>query len=676
MTRTRAEPDAEVSSDDDPTRPNSGHSRSALPLTTALVVALAVAAAWPLAHLLLPDAHVPRDAQDLSYDPTLVLREPADRVPFVVGLLLTALGVGLALRRREPLTDRSRRRAERALPVLAVLLGPLLALEWLRDDTRLPLPAFRGFRVLDLLVGGALLAGYALLTRRGAVRARDGALVALGVWAASSSLQLPGGFAEPGHAPFVGDELLGPAAGRGLFGDYVPQYATLLGEPLRLLSFDTPDEARRASAVLLSVLLVSLPCLVWCSVRRLAPAHQALLPVAFAVAVAQTHGGTGLRLSANSYPPTAVRYVGPLVLLAVLLWCQRRLRDGWRADVVVGLLAGVVALDNADFGVPAAAAAVLVRLLATREGRARCAGRTVAGASVPFALACLVTGLAPTAMVRGWLFFPLQFGARGFFNVPAPVLGPWAVTATLAAALAVLAAARLERADDERQRSIACACLFVAVWTAGSLSYVTGRSYAQVFFVGHAGQTVLVAGLGLLLLRPLLPPLEPGALRLPLPLVTGPVLLAACFGLVVATLLGGGTRLPSPYTTQAALRAPATALPEPPGSPADAVLAPWGNAYAASSGRRNAAVFNSPVSVVLGPVTLRRQCQALAAAGTGSAQVLDIAGPNLFTGQSPLAETDRVLFRLLQRDPRCRALLDVQAGPSAEGWYRLSWTAR
>ncbi len=190
----------------------------------------------------------------------------------------------------------------------------------------------------------------------------------------------------------------------------------------------------------------------------------------------------------NRYSPAAlfslfpIRYFGPYVLLWLLV---RRLDTGSQRRMLPLLaFAGLVVINNPEFGVPGAGATLLV-LLWTRtdrsaRGLARLGLEALGGGAIAIALVSLLTlavggGLPHFGML---LLFPRIFGSEGFGLLPMPAIGfHLVVYATFVAAIAVAAVRGV--ADDER-RVLSAALAWVGVFGLGVGAYFTGRSHPQV----------------------------------------------------------------------------------------------------------------------------------------------------------------------------------------------------
>ncbi|MGN6190048.1 MAG: hypothetical protein ACTHOE_14230 [Conexibacter sp.] len=194
-------------------------------------------------------------------------------------------------------------------------------------------------------------------------------------------------------------------------------------------------------------------------------------------------GPLGDRFSpANLFPLWPIRYGGPYVLA----WLLVRHVDGARPrqPLLLFLLAGLVVLNNPDFGVPALAA-LAVALIVARPPRSRGAfGRLLAeaagGVLGAVALVALLTLVRSGSLPHlGWaLEFSRLYGVDGWALLPMRTVGfHLVVYATFAAAIAT-AAVRLAHRDPDAALTAALAWSGVFGLCAGA--YFAGRSHPQV----------------------------------------------------------------------------------------------------------------------------------------------------------------------------------------------------
>jgi hypothetical protein len=154
---------------------------------------------------------------------------------------------------------------------------------------------------------------------------------------------------------------------------------------------------------------------------------------------------------ANYFGMFPVRYAGPYILA----WLTVRQLDGARPRSPIALfgVAGLVVLNNADFGL-AALAATIGAVLCGQPPRDRrtalaLAGRVAAGLAIALALVSVLTlARAGTLPHLGRVFaYARLFGLSGYENLPTPLLGfHLVILATYIAALAT-ASVQIVRRD-------------------------------------------------------------------------------------------------------------------------------------------------------------------------------------------------------------------------------------
>src|SRR6185312_12852466 len=187
-------------------------------------------------------------------------------------------------------------------------------------------------------------------------------------------------------------------------------------------------------------------------------------------------------LATNLFSLFPIRYGGPYVLAFLL---ARRL-DGQRPRRATPLMlfAGLVVLNNPEFGMPAFAATVATLVVTlprvTPRALARIAGAAalgLAGAIVAVSVFLLIA--AGSLPHLGQLTeFSKIYGLDGFGMLPMPGFGfHYAVYVTFAGALVLAAVRALERRDDVLVTGLLC---WVGVFGLGAGSYYAGRSHPDV----------------------------------------------------------------------------------------------------------------------------------------------------------------------------------------------------
>ena len=189
----------------------------------------------------------------------------------------------------------------------------------------------------------------------------------------------------------------------------------------------------------------------------------------------------------NRYSPAGlfslfpIRYAGPYVLLWLLV---RRLDGGsTRPALPLLALAGLVVVNNPEFGVPAVGATLVVLAWTAADrsprGLARLGLEALGGAAIAVGLVSILTlavggGLPHFGML---LLFPRIFGSEGFGLLPMPSIGfHLVVYVTFVAAIAVAAV----RGIASEQRVLSAALAWIGIFGLGVGAYFTGRSHPQV----------------------------------------------------------------------------------------------------------------------------------------------------------------------------------------------------
>jgi len=200
-----------------------------------------------------------------------------------------------------------------------------------------------------------------------------------------------------------------------------------------------------------------------------------------------------------------LRFAGPWLLAWLTVRHLGRARDGRDRRVwPLFLVAGLVAMNNTDHGIPAlgalGAALVWTGPLTWRRLRAL-ALQALAGLAAAFALVSLLTLVRagalpdPTSLFR----FARLYASAGFAMLPMPALGLHTIIyMTFAAALAV---ATVRALNGDADRSVTGALAFVAVFGLGSGTYFAGRSHPEVLVTSFAAWSFALALLTLIAIR-------------------------------------------------------------------------------------------------------------------------------------------------------------------------------
>jgi hypothetical protein len=239
--------------------------------------------------------------------------------------------------------------------------------------------------------------------------------------------------------------------------------------------------------------------------------QSSLLALALFLPFVATGFFTEIGPLANRYGPSnlfsmfPMRYGGPYVLA----WLLVRHVDGLRPRraIPLFLLAGLVVLNNPDFGMPAFAGTLVALFWTDARSWRRRLGALARDAALgllgALALVALLTlAVAGSLPHLSHLFtFPRLWGVGGVTMLPMPALGFHLVLyATFAAALVAATVRALARAE---QRTLTALLAWSAVFGLGASSYFAGRSHPEVLISLFSAWMLSLSLLGVLVVRAL-----------------------------------------------------------------------------------------------------------------------------------------------------------------------------
>lgn len=298
-----------------------------------------------------------------------------------------------------------------------------------------------------------------------------------------------------GHMQFSYEEATAVFYGRTPLVDYTPQYTVLLSwllAPLYLIR--TPDIAT-FTATMAGLGILALLCLYLTYRLVTGTAARALLlyvpTVAIGFVVVARTGGWQVHTISGYFALMPMRDLGPLALGLQCVWFAGD-RLSVRRAVLLGAAAGATVLINVDFGLPAAAAAVLAALLLDHgEGPrirrvAVLAGGLAAGAVAFWAAFALLTLACSGSLpdIGQLFYFQRQFAAAGFFMLPMDHLLGFHTTifaTSAAAAIAGLGVVTFGRVrPGVHGRRSAALLVYSGIFGFGAFLYYVGRTHPDV----------------------------------------------------------------------------------------------------------------------------------------------------------------------------------------------------
>lgn len=298
------------------------------------------------------------------------------------------------------------------------------------------------------------------------------------------------------HSGFIFNEVLAPTQGHFLLGDQIPQYTTMFGLPLAplWLAFpslnQTPAVGIIVSSYLTLLALATLAGLVAVAYRVLPLRARALaFLITVPLVLVKTQPADVLLGSIATLLSALPIRTFPVILIGLLLTLYAD-RNSLRWAGLVGIVAGLAALNNFEFGVPCAIAAGIVVVLGQYGLRTRAVSCIIflVTALVPLALYAALLAAVGQPVNLGYLVaFALSFGS-GFASVPMPIVGLHLFVLAILIAGVASGAYFLRASNDAclgtkprpaawtRQRRAAMTALFFGLAGLGSFGYYVGRS--------------------------------------------------------------------------------------------------------------------------------------------------------------------------------------------------------
>lgn len=516
----------------------------------APLAVLGTAAVTAGCYLVGPASSARRTSASL-YDPGAALSEPTDRM-ILVGWFALAIALACVFAFRVPAARRPGARRDLVVTIGAgaAMSVAIASVTWAVDITGL----WGGIALAGLftgLIGAVFLIAIPLLP---VALARAGTVLTAGLalaYAIPPLVQTPSSMRDLFHYPFTSDEMVAVATGHFPLGDYIPQYTNLLGFPIAPLLHWFPEKSELVVlAWILLLQLVSLAIAVALPVlvggrRHLGPA----MIVAWAPPVTPMIGG----LSASTY--FAVLPIRVVLPATAILAAYLALRDRPATDLrrparllSVGAVAGLAALNNPDYGLPALVTALVVVFLVGRSLRSRCASTAVAavGGIAVFGAYGVIGALAGRPVDwSGWLAFQNAFGAEGLASVAMEPFGPHVAVVGLFVTASVLGFVLIVRSRSGSSSFAYRQGLLLALtggWALLTLPYFTGRSLVPTLIGGYTFAIGLVVAALLPLLHHAVRAIRAGVARD----MTAASIGLAFGGLAVACVIAMMASIPAP----------------------------------------------------------------------------------------------------------------------------------
>ena len=277
---------------------------------------------------------------------------------------------------------------------------------------------------------------------------------------------------------YVLNEMLGPQVDHAPLVSAVPQYSSLLGWPLRLLSQLSVPLFIEVSIIYISVLFLLILLAITKVVRGLFPqipiACAVLVPVS--ILLARPPGKTSG--SFIMFPSAVVRNVLPILAIWLFHICMKR--RSIACSTTLGIFVAVMGLNNLEFGLISAIAITASVLYGAAFGKVpmRLAVAYFLALLVGFVILVMILGLN-TYSWWSFKFFATAYGS-GNNNIPMPLFGLHSLTMTISALAVTVGAYDLYsiRKSDQFGYPAAHSLVLLASGLAatGFHLYYTGRS--------------------------------------------------------------------------------------------------------------------------------------------------------------------------------------------------------
>ena len=304
-----------------------------------------------------------------------------------------------------------------------------------------------------------------------------------------SFIQPFNGLIELHHSKYILNDLLIQASGKWPYNEVMPQYVGLLGLPLKLITFISPSFTVNSALLWVNFLVIS-------EVVILALITKYVLDLkSWGVALMATSSVVFIKVQPNQEIWGSIaqhmnlvpaRTILPLVLLYTLLRLNKSEihRAGMPSAVAVGVIAGITAFNNPEFGIPAAVAVVIIlsALLSSRRISTLIFAITVVSTLVTFGSIFFVYAIFGDALqVSTWLAMIQVHGFDGYMNLPMPDFGLWVFfyatlgTSAIIGTLALFGKELLHQLNV-KDLNTAIVLAFAGLWGSSTLFYFTGRS--------------------------------------------------------------------------------------------------------------------------------------------------------------------------------------------------------
>lgn len=315
------------------------------------------------------------------------------------------------------------------------------------------------------------------------------AAIVFAIYYLPSFIQPFNGLIELHHSKYILNDLLIQASGKWPYNEVMPQYVGLLGLPLKLITFISPSFTVNSALLWVNFLVISevtILALITKNVLGLKSWGVALMATTSVVFIKVQPNQEIWGSIAQHMNLVPARTILPLILLFTLLRLNKaEIRSASiRSAVTVGVVAGITAFNNPEFGIPATVAVIIIltALLSSHKITPRIFSITVVSTLVTFGSIFFIYALFGDALqVSTWLAMIQVHGFDGYMNLPMPDFGLWIFfystlgTSAIIGTLALFGKGLLHQLKA-KDSSTAIVLAFAGLWGSATLFYFTGRS--------------------------------------------------------------------------------------------------------------------------------------------------------------------------------------------------------
>ena len=324
-----------------------------------------------------------------------------------------------------------------------------------------------------------------------------------------SFLQPFNGLIELHHTRYILNDFLIPASGRMPYTDIMPQYVSLLGWPIKIISYISPDLAVNSSLIWLNILVLFEVLLLGWITRFVLNLRfwsiSLLIPTAVVFIKVQPNEQIwgSIAQHVNLVP---ARTILPIALLVLLLKLSKTNVSTRKSDLLLPFVLGVTitltAFNNPEFGLPASSVAILISALLTKQHEISSKKfiQIITSAVVTLSTILVLYSLSGNMIsLNTWMTMIRVHGLDGYMNLPMPDFGLWVFFYAVLGSAAIVGSSMLFRKQKNSPPAIfdlqaAILLAFSGLWGATTLFYFSGRSLVPEIVVFLIPLSLIVVG--------------------------------------------------------------------------------------------------------------------------------------------------------------------------------------